>query len=138
MTADPASGADLTLVAEATRRSEALWLAAPGGRSRVVWHIWHDGAAYVVGCHGGSGGAEQPLPELADRAEITVRSRARPTDPAVGWIADVSAIEPGSAAWDDVTGLLAAARLNAIDATGLPARWAADPTIHILRLSPLA
>lgn len=128
---------DLTLVAEATRRSEALWLAAPGGRPRVVWHVWHDAAAYVVGCPDGSGGAEQPLPELADRAEVTVRSRARPTDPAVSWTADVTGVEPGSTGWDEVTALLAAARLNAADATGLPARWAADPAIRVLRLSPL-
>ena len=129
--------ADLTLVAEATRRSEALWLAAPGGRLRVVWHIWHEGAAYVVGCPGGVSGPEQLLPLLDDRAEVTVRSRARPTDPAVSWSAEVSEVEPGAAAWDEVTGRLATARHNAVDVAGLPVRWATDPATRVLRLSPL-
>lgn len=80
-----------TLVAEATRRSEAVWVAAPGGRPRVLWHLWHDDALWLVG-----DGDERPLPELRDRAEVTVRSRARPTDRVLTWTADVDRIEPGS------------------------------------------
>lgn len=120
---------NLTAIAEATRRSEALWIGAPGGQLRLVWHIWHDDALYLVG-----GGDEQPLPPLADRAVVVVRSRARPTDRALQWDADVSVVEPDTSAYDEVAPLLAASRLNAT-AQDLPARWAATGA-QLLRLIP--
>lgn len=121
---------DLSTIAEVTRRSEALWLGVPGTRPRLVWHLWHGGALYVVG-----GGAEQPLPALTDRAVVVVRSRARPTDRALQWDADVSVVAPATPAWDDIAPRLAAARLNAPDNTDLPARWATTGS-RVVKLTP--
>jgi hypothetical protein len=37
------------LVEEAMKRSAVVWLSYPGGGwPRGVWHVWHDGVAYVV------------------------------------------------------------------------------------------
>ena len=116
-----------TLVAEATRRAGVLWLSSPVLAPALVWHLWHAGAAYVV-----CGGGEQSLPDPGPTALVVVRgaSGAR----VVQWAATVTAVEPGSALWDEVTPLLAAARLNAPSAQGLPERWAQTSTV--LRLAP--
>ena len=116
-----------TLVAEATRRSGVVWVGSPAAAPRLVWHLWHDDAVYVV-----CGGSEQSLPALGPSATVTVRSKSGAR--VVGWAAAVSRVEPGTARWDEVTPLLAAARLNAADAAGLIARWATSSTV--LRLSP--
>ena len=118
-----------TLVAEATRRSGVVWVSADGTSPRLVWHLWHDDAMFLVG-----GGEEQELPGLADRAVVVVRSKASQSDRVVEWPADVSPVHPGTPLWDEVVPLLAAERLNAPSATDLPARWAAASTV--LRLSP--
>lgn len=115
-----------TLVAEATRRSGVLWVSSPTVAPTLVWHLWHDGAAYLV-----CGGEEQPLPELGPTATVVVRSKAGAR--VVDWEADVSEVAPGSARWDEVVPLLAAERLNAADAEGLPSRWAAGSTVLELR-----
>jgi hypothetical protein len=119
-----------TLVAEATKRAGVVWLASPSATPPVpptlVWHVWHDGAAYVV-----CGGQEQALPPLGDTAVVTVRSAARAR--AVDWPAVVQRVRPGSELWAAVTPLLAAQRLNAASA-GLPERWAASSTV--LQLTP--
>jgi hypothetical protein len=93
-----------TLVAEATRRSGVVWVAGS-----LLWHVWHDGAMYVVG-----GGPEQRLPVAAgDRALVVVRSKAAQAGVVVEWAASVDAVQPGSSLWDEVVPLLAAERLNA-------------------------
>jgi hypothetical protein len=113
-----------TLVAEATRRSGVVWVAGS-----LLWHVWHDGAAYVVG-----EGPEQALPvRPGDRTVVIVRSKASQSGVAVQWAADVSAIEPGTPLWDEVVPLLAAERLNA--EAGRAERWAAECVV--LRLTPL-
>lgn len=119
-----------TLVAEATRRSGVVWVSADGARPRVVWHLWHDDAMYLVG-----GGEEQELPPLGDRAVVVVRSRASQSDRVVEWAADVAPVLPGTPLWDEVVPRLAAERLNARSADDLPERWAAASTV--LRLSPV-
>ena len=115
-----------TLVAEATRRSGVLWVSAPTVAPTLVWHVWHDGAAYVV-----CGGDEQPLAALGPTATVVVRgtSGAR----VVEWAAAVEVVAPGPL-WDEVVPLLAVERLNAVSVEDLPARWAAASTV--LRLSP--
>ena len=112
-----------TLIAEATRRSGAVWL-----EGALVWHLWHDGAMYLVG-----GGPEQSLPVgPGDRARVAVRSKAAQAGVVVEWSADVTRVEPGSELWTEVVPLLAAERLNA--APGLVERWAAECVV--LRLAP--
>ena len=119
-----------TLIAEATRRSGVVWVSADGTAPRLVWHLWHDDALWLVG-----DGEEQELPPLADRAVVVVRSKATQSGRVVEWDADVVRVDPGTEAWDEVTPLLAAERLNAASAEDLPARWAASSTV--LRLTPV-
>lgn len=119
-----------TLVAEATRRSGVVWVSPDGTDPRLVWHLWHDGALYLVG-----GGDEQELPPLADRAVVVVRSKASSSDRVVEWQADVAPVLPGTPLWDEVVPLLAAQRLNAASPAALPERWARSATV--LRLTPL-
>jgi len=117
-----------TLIAEATRRSGVVWLGRAGEPPALVWHLWHDGSAYVVG-----GGAEQPLRVSAgDDAVVVVRSAASQSGVVVTWPADVTAVQPGTEDWEQVVPLLAAARLNA--PAGAEQRWAEQCTI--LRLTP--
>lgn len=119
-----------TLVVEATRRSGVVWVSPDGHDLRLVWHLWHDDALYLVG-----GGDEQELPPLQDRAVVVVRSKASQSDRVVEWTADVEPVLPGTLRWDEIVPLLAAERLNAPSAVDLPARWAAASTV--LRLSPV-
>jgi hypothetical protein len=118
-----------TLIAEATRRSGVVWVSPDGVQPRLVWHLWHDDALYLVG-----GGDEQELPPLVDRAVVVVRSKASQSDRVVEWPADVTRVLPGTPLWDEVVPLLAAERLNATSTTDLPDRWAQASTV--LRLSP--
>lgn len=112
-----------TLVAEATRRSGVVWV---GGA--LLWHVWHDGAMYVVG-----GGPEQDLPVGAGaRTVVTVRSKAAQAGVVVEWAASVDAVASGTPLWDEVLPLLAAERLNA--EAGRSQRWAAECTV--LRFTP--
>lgn len=120
-----------TLVAEATRRSGVVWVSPDGAQPRLVWHLWHDDALFLVG-----GGDEQELPPLGDTAVVVVRSKASQSDRVVEWRADVDAVLPGTPLWDEVVPLLAAERLNAASTTDLPDRWAQASTV--LRLSPAA
>ena len=126
----PAPAPGPTLVAEATRRSGVVWVSADGTDPRLVWHLWHDDALWLVG-----GGDEQDLPPLQDRAVVVVRSKASQSDRVVTWDAAVSRVEPGDPEWVAVVPLLAAERLNAVSATDLAERWAAGSTV--LRLTPV-
>lgn len=117
------------LVEEATRRSGLVWVRPEGSaREHPVWHVWHDGACWLV-----IGGAEQSLPPC-DRAVVVVRSRARQGDRLLEWAADVRAVPAGSDAWEGVVPLLHGARLNATDGEQQPDRWARESTL--LRLVP--
>lgn len=67
------------LIEEATKKSGLVWVQGPDGPARALWHVWHEGAACLIG----DGPGEQPLPGLADGAEarVTVRSK----DKGGGW-----------------------------------------------------
>jgi hypothetical protein len=119
-----------TLVAEATRRSGVVWVSEPGGAPRLVWHVWHDGAMYVL-----TGGPEQasPVAGVPATAVVTVRSKGTQSGRVVEWPAQVDAVTPGTALWSEVLPLLAADRLNA--PAGQSERWAAESTV--LRFVPV-
>jgi hypothetical protein len=123
------------LIAEATKRAGVIWIKAGGGRARPAWHVWHDGAAYLL-----TGPGEQPLPGLGSGRPASVLVRSRESGGLLlTWEATVSRVEPGSPAWEAVIGLLAASRLNAPPdpGRGTPiARWAAACTVF--RLQPAA
>jgi hypothetical protein len=127
---DPPEGDLAALVEEATKRSGLVWLDYAGAsRSRPAWHVWHDGAAYVV-----SDGPEQPLPgiERADRVRVTVRAkdtRAR----LVTWVAEAATVAHGTVEWTTAAEALRGQRLNASPAETLLLVWGADATITRLR-----
>lgn len=118
------------VVEEATKRSGVVWVDLGDG-PRLVWHLWHEGSAWMV-----CGGLEQELPgaEHATTAVVTVRSKASQNDQVVRWVADVSPVLPGSQEWLAVVPLLHDKRLNAPDGEQQPERWARDSCV--LRLTP--
>ena len=121
-------------LATALKAAGVVWVALDGVPPRVVWHLWHDGFVWTV-----VGGAEQQLPgapaggDAAVPAEVVVRGPQRQGLPA--FAVEVSAVEPGSALWDEVVPHLHATRLNAVDGEDQPDRWARASTV--LRLQPL-
>jgi hypothetical protein len=123
--------ASMTLLDEAARKSGLIWLRPDGERRRAqaVWHLWHEGAAYVL-----SGGLEQPVPEgLGDRAFVTVRSKDTGARVLTAEAA-VSVVPPGSPEWEAVEPGLVAKRLNLPDGEAAPQRWAQECTLY--RLTP--
>ncbi|MBT2414825.1 hypothetical protein J7I94_30490 [Streptomyces sp. ISL-12] len=122
---------DQALVEEATKKSGLVWVAGPGSPARALWHVWHEGAACVVG----DGPGEQPLPSLADgaTAEVTVRSKDK-GGRLVAWTARVVELAAGSEAWQAAVDELKGKRLNAPDAETMPERWARE--CRVLRLEP--
>jgi hypothetical protein len=122
---------DQALVEEATKKSGLIWVNGPGVPARALWHVWHEGAACVIG----DGPGEQPLPGLADgaAAEVTVRSKDK-GGRLVSWPAKVVELTPGSEVWEATVAELKGKRLNAPDGEAMPDRWARE--CRVLRLEP--
>lgn len=122
---------DRALVEEATKKSALVWVSGPAGPSRALWHVWHEGAACLVG----DGPGEQPLPGLTDGgpAEVTVRSKDK-GGRLVTWSATVVEAAPGSELWTATVAELKGKRLNAPDGEAMPDRWARE--CRVLRLEP--
>ncbi|PNG18778.1 hypothetical protein, partial [Streptomyces cahuitamycinicus] len=122
---------DQALVEEATKKSGLVWVQGADGPARALWHVWHEGAACLVG----DGPGEQPLPGLSDGAEakVTVRSKDK-GGRLVTWTARITQLAPGSEAWDAAVAELKGKRLNAPDAEAMPERWARE--CRVLRLEP--
>jgi hypothetical protein len=116
------------LVKEAGSKSGLLWVRPAPDRAWPAWHVWLDGAAYVV-----SGPGEQELPPLDGPVDLVLRSKDT-------WArlltlrATATTVTPEDADWDDVTAALKAARLNAPDPEHLVERWARSNTVT--RLAP--
>ncbi|MCF3120239.1 hypothetical protein IPZ68_11080 [Streptomyces arenae] len=129
MTADSLLGR--ALVEEATKKSGLIWVRG-NGPARALWHVWHEGAAHLVG----DGAGEQPLPGLVDgeRAEVTVRSKDK-GGRVVAWTAAVSELAPHSEEWEAAVAELKGKRLNSVDAERVTVRWAEQ--CRVLRLTPL-
>ncbi|MBW5422806.1 hypothetical protein GKQ77_14750 [Streptomyces sp. BG9H] len=129
MTADPLL--DRALVEEATKKSGLIWVRGEGSPARALWHVWIDGAAYLVG----DGPGEQPLPGLVDGgvAEVTVRSKDK-GGRVVAWTATVDELAVGSEAWEVAVSELKGKRLNATDAERMTSRWAEQ--CRVVRLTP--
>jgi hypothetical protein len=119
------------LVAEAMKRSALVWVSYIGtDRSWPVWHVWHEGTAFVV-----CGGPEQLLPGIENVGHAQVTARAKDSrERLVTWVADVAVETPGTESWQAAAGLLKAKRLNAPQGDALIDVWAAESTI--VRLTP--
>ncbi|MFF8591034.1 hypothetical protein ACF061_06265 [Streptomyces sp. NPDC015220] len=122
---------DQALVEEATKKSGLIWVQGPDAPVRALWHVWHEGAACVVG----DGPGEQPLPGLADgaMAEVTVRSKDK-GGRLVTWSARVVELAADSEAWRAAVAELRGKRLNAPDGEAMTGRWARE--CRVLRLEP--
>src|SRR3954462_3011861 len=122
---------DRALVEEATKKSGLIWVKGPGAAARALWHVWHEGAACVVG----DGPGEQPLPRLADggSAEVTVRSKDK-GGRLVTWQAEVVELAPDGEAWRAAVAELKGKRLNAPDGEAMTGRWSRE--CRVLRLVP--
>ncbi|MDL4772094.1 MULTISPECIES: hypothetical protein [Thermomonosporaceae] len=120
------------LVEEAAKKSGLLWLDLPGlPQPRAAWHLWHDGAAYVL--TGGEG--EQPLPGLPDAERVTVILRSKDKGGRLlSFVATCAQVEPGGDTWNTVAPLLAKDRLNASGHEGQLERWADES--YIIELTP--
>jgi hypothetical protein len=119
------------LVAEATKKSDLVWVSVPGQpRPSAVWHVWREDAAYVV-----TGAGEQPAPGLAEAStcDVTVRSADKGAR-VVTWRAAVSRVTPDTDAWREVVPSLLTERLNLTDALDAEQRWARS--CAVLRLMP--
>ena len=118
------------LIAEATKKSDLVWLAADDMPATAAWHVWHDDAVYVVG-----GAGEQPLPGVAEAETCAVIVRSADTwGRIVTWEATISRVDPGSEQWSSVVPVLVAKRLNLRDGDSAAARWAAEGAVF--RLAP--
>ncbi|MFE4534285.1 hypothetical protein ACFRKB_04320 [Streptomyces scopuliridis] len=127
---DLGPGLGQVLVEEATKKSSLIWVRG-SGPDRALWHVWHEGAALLVG----DGPGEQPLPGLADGAvaEVTVRSKDK-GGRLVAWTAAVAELAPHSEGWETAVAELKGKRLNAPDAEVMTERWARE--CRVLRLTP--
>lgn len=119
------------LVEEAMKRSALVWLSyAGGGWPRGVWHVWHDGAAYVV-----SGGPEQLLPGIEDVDRVVVIARAKDSRARlVTWVAASAVQTPHTDGWRVAVDALRTERLNATQGAALTDVWAEQSTVT--RLTP--
>ncbi|MGH8837999.1 MAG: hypothetical protein ACRDVO_01870 [Jiangellaceae bacterium] len=119
------------LVEEAMKRSAVVWLSYPGGGwPRAVWHVWHDGMAYVV-----SGGPEQLLPGIEQAERVVVIARAKDSRARlVTWVAAAAVQTPGTEGWQVAVEALRAKRLNAVQGEALTDVWAERSTVT--RLTP--
>ena len=106
-----------------------MWLTYGGSeRARPAWHVWLDGAAYVV-----SGGDEQSLPDIELATEVVVTVPSKDTHGRlVSWVADAGRVQPSDPRWQAVAGALAAARLNARDTGHQLERWATSSIVTAL------
>jgi hypothetical protein len=118
-------GQQAALLAEAASKSGLLWVDVPGDRAWPAWHVWVEGAAYVV-----SGPGEQTLPALPRDVVLVLRSKDTG-----GRLLRVPAraepLTPQDPRWEPATDALKAARLNA-PAGDVVGRWAAEATVTAL------
>ena len=120
-----------TLIEEAAKKSGLVWVRGGGSgrRSQAVWHLWQNGAVYVL-----TGGLEQPAPAgLDDHAYVTVRSKDK-WSRLVTFVAEVGVVEPDDDEWQAVVPALLGKRLNLPDGDAAPLRWARECTLF--RLTP--
>lgn len=118
------------LVAEASRKSGLLWVTVGDRRARPVWHVWHEGGAYIV-----LGGVEQDLPGLETVRTVTVTVRSKDKGGRLlSWIAKPRRVAPDGQEWSAVVALLHAQRLNPADGEEQPNRWRRDSQVY--RLEP--
>ena len=120
---------DAALVAELAKKTGVCWLRY-GGTTHAAWHVWVSDALFVV-----SGGAEQPLPGIADQARTEVVMRSKENGGRLlTWVGSVSVVRPEDELWEPVTAALVAGRLNLRDLAAAPEEWARNSVVT--RIAP--
>lgn len=118
----------LPLIEEGARKSSVLWISLD--RPRLAWHVWHDGAVYLV-----TGGDEQHLPGLTEASVVRVTLRSKDNGGAlVSFDARVELVD--QAREPEAVAALAKERLNAPDGAEMTRRWATAS--QVVRLTPLS
>ena len=126
MTELPASA----LVPAVMKKAGLVWIELDGKPPVAAWHVWHEGACYVL-----HGSGEQRVPGLGDSTECRVIVRAAATrQRTAAWDAAVSRVAPDGEEWAEIAPLLLAKRLNLRDHDDAVARWEAECTLS--RLDP--
>ncbi|GAA3105767.1 hypothetical protein [Streptosporangium carneum] len=114
------------VIEEGAKKSGILWLSLD--RPRLAWHVWHDGAIWLV-----TGGGEQELPGLAEAGQVQVTLRSKDNGARlIAFEASVAVVDQAGA--PEAVAALAKERLNAPDGAGLTERWAARSLV--VRLTP--
>lgn len=121
---DPPPPETAALLGEALNKTGVLWIDVDGDRAWPVWHVWDDGAAYVV-----SGPGEQPLPWLPPDVRLIVKSKSTGAR-LLTIAAQTYVLAPETDVWVRAADLLKASRLNAVD--DCFTRWADRCTITAL------
>lgn len=122
---DPDAAFHSALLAELARKTGVCWLRYDG-RTHPVWHVWSDEALCLV-----AGGAEQPLPDLADGARVEVVMRSKDDGGRLlTWVGRAVVVRPDDQAWGPTTTALVAGRLNLPDLAGAADAWARDSVVR--------
>ncbi|GCE01493.1 hypothetical protein [Embleya hyalina] len=125
---------EAALLEEAAKKSGLLWLTVSPAPARPVWHVWLDGASWLVTARE-PGAVEQFVPGLAAAATVLVDVRSKDKGGRLpGWTARVAVVAPGDPTYEPAVLALHAARLNAPDGEEQPARWARE--CDLVRLTP--
>ncbi|ANZ42609.1 hypothetical protein BBK82_09440 [Lentzea guizhouensis] len=88
----------------ALRKAAAVWITSPGHEPKLVHAHWRDEALWVI-----TGGTEQHVPGLSDKAQVTVTVRSPSTH---SHLIDAKATAHLTEPDDETTQALKTARLN--------------------------
>lgn len=119
------------LVAELAKKSWLCWISyGDPPHAHPVWHAWVTDAICVV-----AGGDEQPLPGIEEQSEVLVTLRTKTTRERLATCrARVERVGPDHADWEAITQALVTGRLNLVDPSTAPDRWARGAVV--VRLVP--
>lgn len=122
------------LVEEACKGSGLVWIGVGDAAPRPAWHVWSDGASYVVHSRDTTTtpAREQVVPGLAGAEAADVSVRGDKQGRVITWRARVTHLTPGSPDWDEAVSLLRPKRLNEPDPDGVAQRWAQSCDICVL------
>ena len=120
---------DLDLVTDLAKKSGLVWI-EHAGEVFPVWHELVEDSLCVVG-----EGAEQPLPDVHEGAEVTLLLRSKTNRQLVASVgATVHVVAPDQPDWAEVTAALKSGRLNLPDMDTAIERWERES--RVLRLVP--
>lgn len=125
---------EAALIEEGTKKSALVWLTVGARPPKPVWHVWLDGAAWLV-VERRADGVEQYVEGLVDADRVVVDVRGKDKGGRLpGWTGLVAVLAPGEPGYDAGVLALHGARLNAPDGEAQPQRWTRE--CDVVRLTP--